>query len=159
MTDNFKGIGEAKAVSVLAAIELGRRRRAEVVKKKLKVASSRDVFEIFQPILGDIQVEEFWILLLNRANYVIAKELVSKGGVAGTVADAKIIFRMAVDKLASSIILCHNHPSGNIKPSPQDVQLTKKLKEAGLLMDITVLDHLIIADTYYYSFADEGQLK
>lgn len=154
----FPGIGEAKAISILAAIELGRRRRLEDGVIKEKITSSNEVFEIFQPKLGDLPFEEFWVLLLNRANKVIGQEMISRGGVSGTVADTKIIFKAALDHLASSIILIHNHPSGNLQPSSQDIQLTNKMKEAGLMMDVAVLDHLIVTDTGYFSFADEGQM-
>ncbi len=158
LTSRFKGIGQAKAISILAAIELGRRRSAEGVEKRKQIGSSKDVFDIFQAKLGDLPHEEFWILHLNRANHVMAKDFISRGGVAGTVADAKIIFHKALQHLSSSIILCHNHPSGNLKPSAQDIQLTVKMKEAGKLLDIAVLDHLIVSDIGYYSFADEGQM-
>jgi DNA repair protein RadC len=152
----FKGIGEAKAVSIIAALELGRRKRETSQQKKEKITCSKDVVEIFQPILGDLVKEEFWILLLNRANIVIGKKRISEGGVAGTVADSKIIFKEAVDKLASSLILSHNHPSGNVKPSDADIKLTKRLKEAGQIFEIPVLDHIIITHNSFYSFADEG---
>lgn len=153
-----KGIGEAKAISIMAALELGRRRKTADILKKPKVTSSNDVFEIFEPLLGDLPHEEFWILLLNRANKIIDKFKISQGGIAGTVIDVKLILKQAIDKLASSIILCHNHPSGNIHPSNSDTDITKKLKDAGQLMDIAVLDHIIVTDKKYYSFADEGNL-
>jgi DNA repair protein RadC len=152
----FKGIGEAKAISIIAALELGRRKRETTQQKKEKITCSKDVVEIFQPLLGDLVKEEFWILLLNRANIVIGKKRISEGGVAGTVADSKIIFKEAVDKLASSLILSHNHPSGNVKPSDADIKLTKRLKEAGQIFEIPVLDHIIITHNSFYSFADEG---
>lgn len=152
----YKGIGQAKAISIVAALELGRRKRESAVQKKEKITCSKDVVEIFQPILGDLVKEEFWILLLNRANVVITKKRISEGGVAGTVADCKIIFKEAVDRLASSIILSHNHPSGNVKPSDADIKLTKRMKEAGQIFDIPVLDHVIITHNSFYSFADEG---
>ena len=153
-----KGIGEAKAITIIAALELGRRRKiADIVEKK-KITSSNDVFNLFQPLLGDIPYEEFWVLFLNRANSIIEKMRISMGGVAGTVIDVKIILKHALEKLASSVILCHNHPSGNIQPSKSDIEISKKLKEAASLMDISVLDHIIIADTRYLSLADEGIL-
>lgn len=151
----FKGIGQAKAISILAALELGKRRRISEVKLKEKITSSADTHEYFQHLV-DLPNEEFWILLLNRANKIIIKQNISKGGISGTVADAKIIFKCALDHLASSLILCHNHPSGNLQPSEADIKLTRKLKEAGNLLDINVLDHVIIGETGYYSFADEG---
>lgn len=154
----IKGIGEAKAISVIAALELGRRRKAIDALTREKITSSRDVIEIFQPILADLPHEEFWALLLNKANKVIEKVRVSQGGVAGTVVDVKIIIKSAVEKLASSIIIAHNHPSGNPKPSDKDISITKKLKEAGNLLDISLLDHIIITDNECYSFADNGNL-
>lgn len=154
----FKGIGEAKAISIVAALELGRRRREVEALSKKKITSSRDVFEIMHGDLSDINFEEFWVLHLNRANKVLKKEKISSGGISGTVADTRLIFKSAIDHLASSMILVHNHPSGNNKPSQQDIQLTKKLVEAGKLMDVAVLDHLIIAENKYFSFADEGMI-
>lgn len=153
----FKGIGEAKAISIVAAIELGKRRRLSEVKMKEKISSSVDIFEHFQHLV-DLPNEEFWILLLNRGNKIITKYNISKGGVSGTVADAKIIFKYTLEHLASSLILCHNHPSGNLQPSEADIKLTKKIKEAGVLLDILVLDHLIVAETGYFSFADQGMI-
>jgi len=154
----FKGIGEAKAVSVIAAMELGRRRKETEVVKRNKITSSKDVFDILNPILIDLPFEEFWLLILNRANLVIKKEMISRGGVSGTVVDTKIIFKAAIENYASSIIICHNHPSGNLKPSEADIRITKNIKEAGKLMEIPLLDHLIVAETGFYSFADEGML-
>jgi DNA repair protein RadC len=152
----IKGIGEAKAISIVAALELGRRRKEEEVIKKTKITSSRDVYDYFKPMLSDLMHEEFWVLLLNRSNIIMKAERVSHGGVSGTVADAKIIFNKALEKLASSVILCHNHPSGNLNPSEADIQLTKKLKEAGKFLETPVLDHIIFTDNGYFSFADEG---
>ena len=153
-----KGIGEAKAITIIAALELGRRRKiADIVEKK-KITTSKDVFNLFQPLLGDMPHEEFWVLFMNRANNIIEKMRISMGGVAGTVIDVKIILKHALEKLASSVILCHNHPSGNVQPSKSDIDISKKLKEAASLMDINVLDHIVIADTRYLSMADEGIL-
>jgi len=152
----FKGIGEAKAVSIIASLELGRRRKSEEVLQKKKVGGSKDAFDVLQLKLEDLPHEEFWILLLNRANKVIDIKLVGRGGVSGTVADSKIIFSFAIETLASGIILAHNHPSGNLKPSNSDIQLTKKIVEAGRIMEVPVLDHIIIGDNDYFSFADEG---
>ncbi len=154
----FKGIGEAKAVSVVAALELGRRRNETEIIKRNKITSSKDVFDILKPILIDLPFEEFWLLILNRANLVIKKEMISRGGVSGTVVDTKIIFKAAIENYASSIIICHNHPSGNLKPSEADIRITKNIKEAGKLMEIPLLDHLIVAENGFYSFADEGML-
>lgn len=154
----FKGIGEAKAISIVAALELGRRRKDDTKPDKPKITSSNDAFEVMAPLLSDLPHEEFWVLLLNRANKVLHKALISRGGITGTVADTRIIYKLAIDYLACSIILCHNHPSGNLTPSSQDFTLTRNLVAAGKTMDIPVLDHLIISDEGYYSFADEGTL-
>jgi len=155
---SYKGIGEAKAVTIIAALELGRRRSeiAEVIKKQ--IGSSRDAFELLKLQYLDLNHEEFWILLLNQANRVQSKQLISRGGRAGTVVDAKLVFESALRNKATAIILSHNHPSGNLKPSDQDRNLTKKLFEAGKLLDIRVLDHLIFSNNAYYSFSDEGLL-
>ena len=153
-----KGIGQAKAIAIIAALELGRRRRETDAEEKPRVSGSRDCFNILKPHLQDLPHEEFWIILLNRANRVIRKHQVSQGGVAGTVADPKIIFKVAIAELASGIILAHNHPSGNLTASQADIELTKKIKEAGKLLEIQVLDHLIVAGQKYFSFADEGML-
>jgi DNA repair protein RadC len=153
-----KGIGQAKAISIIAALELGRRRKYSGADDKARITGSRDCFDILKPHLQDIPHEEFWILLLNRANRLIKKYQISQGGVAGTVADPKIIFKAALAELASGIILAHNHPSGNLTASQADLDLTKKLVEAGKLLEIQVLDHLIVAGQKYFSFADEGIL-
>jgi DNA repair protein RadC len=154
----IKGIGTAKAISVLAALELGKRRKLEEVVKKQKITGSNEVYEIFYPLLVDLPHEEFWILMLNRSNCIIDKYKISQGGIAGTVIDVRLILKTAIDKLASSIILCHNHPSGNLMPSEADQQITKKLNEASQLVDVKVLDHIIIGGAAYYSFLDEGIL-
>jgi DNA repair protein RadC len=152
----FKGIGPAKAITIMAAMELGRRRKESEPDEKPKVITSADAAAIFKPLLSDLPHEEFWVLLLNRNNLMIDKMLVSQGGLSGTVIDVRIILKMALDKLACSIILCHNHPSGNLVPSEADKEITRKIKEAGKHMDIPVLDHLIIANDAYFSFTDEG---
>ena len=154
----FKGVGEAKAISIIAAMELGKRRRGAEVLDKKKIASSRDVFEYFSGILGDNNYEVFYILLLNRANKVIRDIQISEGGFTGTVADPKKIFKIALEYSATSVILCHNHPSGNIQPSDADLKLTQKLKSAGDMLDLAVIDNIIIGDEKYFSFADEGRL-
>jgi DNA repair protein RadC len=152
----FKGIGPAKAITIAAAMELGRRRKESEPDEKPKVITSGDAAAIFKPLLSDLPHEEFWVLLLNRNNLYIDKMMVSQGGLAGTVIDVRIILKMALDKLACSIILCHNHPSGNLLPSEADKDITKKIKEAGKHMDIPVLDHIIIGNGSYFSFADDG---
>lgn len=154
----FKGIGEAKAITIVAAMELGIRRKSSELIKKPKFESSKDVYNYIISDLIDLQHEEFWILLLKRNNTLILKHQISSGGVSGTVVDSKLIFKKAIEELASGIILIHNHPSGNLKPSTEDLRLTKKLKESGTLLDIPILDHLIITDSDYYSFADNSIL-
>lgn len=152
----FKGIGEAKAIKLIAAIELGRRRNTEPQPKAKTVRSSKTAYDILKPAFLDLSHEEFHILALNRANHVIASLCVSKGGIFGTVADGKVIFKTLIDLKACGCILAHNHPSGNLKPSEQDLRLTKKMKEFGALLEISILDHLIFTDSGYLSFQDEG---
>lgn len=152
----FKGIGEAKAITILAALELGRRRRSEETVEIQKITSSNAVFEIMQPIIGELPHEEFWVLYLNNSNKVIYKSQLSKGGMTGTVVDIRLIFKTALEHGAISIILTHNHPSGKLQASDADKDITKKLKVAGDQLDIKVLDHIIITETGYFSFQDEG---
>ncbi|TXH24711.1 MAG: JAB domain-containing protein [Cyclobacteriaceae bacterium] len=152
----IKGIGEAKAITIVAALELGRRRKAQDLDEKPKISSSKDAFDLLQGDLMDLPHEEFWVLLLNRMNQVVKKKRISEGGVSGTVADPKIIYKLALEDLASGVIVAHNHPSGNLKPSQSDIDLTRKLKEAGRFLEVQLLDHLIIANRNYFSFADEG---
>ena len=154
----FKGIGEAKAISIIAALELGKRRRESEALEKPKIATSRDAFEIIQSVLSDLRYEEFWVILLNRSNKVIGKFQVSDGGVAGTVVDPKKLFKLALENNTSYVILSHNHPSGNLKPSEADILLTRKLIEAGKLLELPILDHIIMGEEKYLSFADEGLL-
>ncbi|MFO7933611.1 MAG: DNA repair protein RadC [Bacteroidales bacterium] len=151
-----RGIGPAKATTILAAMEIGRRRAGIHHIEKIPVRSSRTVFDLFHPLLGDLEHEEFWLLMLNRANRVLGRYKVSQGGLAGTVIDTRIILKKALDNLATSIIVCHNHPSGNNQPSDADVKITGKLKKAAEMLEIKLLDHVIIADNSYFSFADEG---
>ena len=151
-----KGIGPTKAICVMAAFELGRRRGGVHQIEKVPVKSSQTVFHLFYPLLGDLEHEEFWLLMLNRANRVLGRFKVSQGGLSGTVIDTRIILKKALDNLASSIVVCHNHPSGNNQPSDADVRITEKLKKASEMLEIKLLDHVIIADKSYFSFADEG---
>lgn len=152
----FKGIGEVKAITIMAALELGRRRKESEPEERPKITTSGDAATIFKPLLSDLPHEEFWVLLLNRNNLVIDKFMVSQGGLAGTIIDVRIILKTALEKLACSMILCHNHPSGNLQPSEADKEITRKIREAGKQMDIPVLDHLIIGNDAYFSFSDEG---
>jgi len=153
-----KGIGQARAITILAALELGRRRNESEVLIRDKIKTSRDAYEIFRSTMGDRPYEEFWIILLNKANKVLQKCNISEGGISGTVVDPKKIFKISLDHHASSIILGHNHPSGVVTPSEADQRITKKIRDAGAMLEVTVLDHLIIGENSYYSFADEGTL-
>lgn len=154
----FKGIGEAKAISIIASMELGRRRRGEEAIELLKITSSKIIFEIMQPILGELPHEEFWIIYLNNSNKVLTKLQLSKGGITGTLVDVRLVFKTALEQGATGLILCHNHPSGALTASDADKQITKKLKLAGESLDIKIIDHLIVTEHQYYSFADEGIL-
>ena len=154
----YNGIGQAKAITIIAALELGRRRRAEEALEKKKITSSSSVFELMQPSIGDLPHEEFHIIYLNNSNKVIDKMQLSKGGITGTLVDVRLALKKALELGATSIILCHNHPSGNLNPSSADKQLTQKLKAAGESLDIKILDHLIVTERSYISFADEGLL-
>lgn len=155
---NFKGIGEAKAISIITALEIGRRRAAQGLIEKPKIICSQDAFLLLQNYMGDSKVEEFWVLYLNQGNFIIRKEQISKGGISQTSVDIRVILKWALEAMATGLILGHNHPSGNLKPSEADKQITRKIKEAGKTMDIEVLDHLIITQKTYFSFADEGML-
>jgi len=152
----FNGIGNAKAIAIVAALELGRRRKGTDKNVRSKITSSNDAYLALLPKMQDLNTEEFWVLMLNRQNEIIELKQISSGGVAGTVVDPKVIFKHALQFLASGIILSHNHPSGNLKPSKADLTITQKLKSAGESLEINVLDHLIIPEQGYYSFADEG---
>ena len=154
----FKGIGEAKAINIIAALELGKRRQLENLLEKPKIGGSNDVFKLMHPIIGDLSHEEFWVLFLNNSNKVLAKLQVSKGGMTATVVDIRLLFKQALELFSVAIIVCHNHPSGKLKPSDADVQLTQKIKNAGNTLDIKLLDHLIIAEKAYFSFADQQLL-
>lgn len=155
---NFKGIGEAKSISIITALELGKRRHFEKSLNELKISSSKNAFLMMQPVLGDLEHEEFWVGYLNNANTVLSKKQISKGGLNSTLVDVRLIFKRALELSAVAIILFHNHPSGKITPSLSDKQLTQKIKIAGNSLDIKVLDHLIITEKTYFSFADEGVL-
>ncbi|AKA34450.1 MAG: JAB domain-containing protein [Muricauda sp.] len=154
----FKGIGEAKAVTIAAALEIGRRRRREAGQQITKIASSGDAFELLQPLIGELEHEEFWILYLNNSNKVVHKGQLSKGGITGTLVDVRLVMKQALELGAVALILAHNHPSGTLVPSKADKTITQKLKSAAQALDIKVLDHLIIAQKAYLSFADEQLL-
>jgi DNA repair protein RadC len=155
----FKGIGEAKAISIISALELGKRRKISEIMEKKQINSSSEAYELFVSLLGDLQHEEFWVLYLNRSNRIIHQLKLSQGGIAGTVIDVRIALKHALEKLATGIILCHNHPSGNIQPSQSDIGLTKTSRDAAKIMDITLHDHLIVSDGNYFSFADEHMIN
>lgn len=154
----IKGIGKAKAVAILAALELGKRRNSADISENQQITSSKDVYNLFHSLLCDLSHEEFWVLYLNRANKIINKYKLSQGGLSGTVIDIRLILKRALEFLASGIIICHNHPSGNINPSENDKKITSKLKIASTQMDIKLLDHIIVCDQSYFSFCDEGIL-
>jgi DNA repair protein RadC len=154
----FKGIGAAKALSIITALELGKRRQLEVALEKPKITSSKDVADAMQPIIGDLEHEEFWVLFLNNSNKVVAKSQICKGGLSATIVDIRLVFKRALELASVAIVVCHNHPSGKLQPSTADAQLTQKIKEAGVTLDIKLLDHLIITEKAYFSFADEGIL-
>ena len=154
----FKGIGKAKALVIIAALELGRRSQNSLVPEKMKLNSSRSVFQLMRPLIGNLDHEEFWILMMNNANKLKQKWRLSKGGITATLVDVRLIYKKALEIGATGIILCHNHPSGNLRPSQSDIILTKKVIKGGRLLDIQIIDHIIVTDQSYYSFADDGSL-
>ncbi|MDR2682378.1 MAG: DNA repair protein RadC [Dysgonamonadaceae bacterium] len=154
----FKGIGEAKAISIVAALELGKRRKAEEVLHRQRILFSKDVYEYFHPLLCDLYYEEFWVLFLNRASKVIDKLKISQGGIASTIVDAKVIYREALLRSATGIVLCHNHPSGHPEPSKEDDEVTVRVQRGLKFLDMYLQDHVIICDGKYYSYADEGRV-
>jgi len=154
----LKGVGVAKAVNIMAALELGRRRKSADITREKKISSSNDVYEIFHSLLADMSHEEFWVLYLNRSNKILSRQRISQGGISGTITDVRLIMKMGIELLASSIIVCHNHPSGNREPSEADIRITGKIKEAAAFFDISLLDHIIVTDSGYHSFADNGNL-
>tara|TARA_R110001632_G_scaffold10408_3_gene38567 strand:- start:288 stop:974 length:687 start_codon:yes stop_codon:yes gene_type:complete len=154
----FKGIGEAKAITIITALELGKRKQQEIPEEISKISSSKQVFTIMQPLLGDLPHEEFWVLYLNNSNKVLSKDQISKGGITATIVDVRLLYKRALEISAVAIIICHNHPSGKTNPSEADKQLTQKIKEGGVSLDIKLLDHLIITEKSYFSFADNGKI-
>ncbi len=155
----FKGIGEAKAITLLACLELGRRRQAENLAEINKITTSKDAYHVLLPMLADLPYEEFWVLYLNKGNSIIKKEKLSSGGIDGTAVDVRMIMKNAIDFLATAIIIAHNHPSGNLKPSEADKKLTDKLLQAGKILEVRLIDHIIVSSNGFYSFADEGILS
>lgn len=154
----FKGVGEAKAISIITALEIGRRRNAQAILERPKISSSQDAFQLLSPQIGDLAIEEFWIMFLNQGNRVLKLEQISRGGITQTAVDIRIIFKKALELMATAIILAHNHPSGNLIASEADKALTRKITEAAKYLDIQVLDHLIVGQKNYLSFADQGMM-
>ena len=154
----FKGIGEAKAISIATALEIGRRKASQEVPEKIQISSSSDLFKVLHPFLGDVQTEEFWAVFLNQSNRIVGKSRLSAGGINQSVVDVRILFKTALENLATGVVIAHNHPSGNLKPSQEDLKITKQISEAGKILNIQMLDHLIITQNSYLSFADENLL-
>ena len=154
----FKGVGEAKAISIITALEIGKRRAAQDFPERPKISTSKDCFLLLHNLIGDAPIEEFWVLYLNQGNFVVKKEQISKGGISQTSVDVRIIMKIALEERATAIVIAHNHPSGSLKPSTADIEITQKIKEAGKILDIQLLDHLILTQKAYFSFADEGML-
>ncbi|MBF8456390.1 DNA repair protein RadC [Kaistella sp. G5-32] len=154
----FKGVGEAKAISIATALEIGRRRASQEVPEKIQINSSSDLFKVLQPFLGDLQTEEFWVVFMNQSNRILGKSKLSSGGINQSVVDVRILFKAALENFATGIVIAHNHPSGNLKPSQEDLKITKQISEGGKILNIQLLDHLIITQNAYLSFADENLL-
>ncbi|KIA87973.1 RadC family protein [Kaistella jeonii] len=154
----FKGIGEAKSISIATALEIGRRRASQEVPEKIQINSSSDLFKVLQPFLGDLQTEEFWVVFMNQSNRILGKSKLSSGGINQSVVDVRILFKAALENFATGIVIAHNHPSGNLKPSQEDLKITKQISEGGKILNIQLLDHLIITQNSYLSFADENLL-
>lgn len=154
----FNGVGKVKAIEIITSLEIGRRKSLQQALKKEKISSSKDAYNILQPIIGDLMVEEFWVIYLSRSNKILSKEKISQGGITGTMVDNRLIFKHAIELNAVSLIISHNHPSGNIQPSNSDIQITHEIKKAGNLLNITLIDHLIVTQTSFFSFADENLL-
>ncbi len=154
----FKGIGEAKAISVAATLEIGRRKASQETPEKTSISSAKDSYNVFSQHLSDLRTEEFWAIFLNQKNQIVYKTQISKGGISGTLVDVRVLFRIALEHFATSIIVAHNHPSGSLKPSLEDIQITKNIKNAGEILNVTLLDHLIIGDNSFFSFAEESLL-
>lgn len=154
----FKGVGEAKAISIAAALEIGRRRATQEVPDRTQITCSKDIFTILSPFLSDLQTEEFWAIFLNQNNRILSKSQLSSGGINQSVVDVRILFKAAIDQFATALVIAHNHPSGNLKASNEDLKITKQIGEAGKILNIQLLDHIIIAQNSYYSFADENLL-
>ncbi|ACU07847.1 DNA repair protein RadC [Flavobacteriaceae bacterium 3519-10] len=154
----FKGVGEAKAISIAVALEIGHRRAAQEIPDRVQITCSRDTYNVLSPYLSDLNTEEFWAIYLNQNNRVIGKSRLSSGGINQSVVDVRILFKSALDHLSTAIVIAHNHPSGNLKPSAEDLKITRQITDAGKILNIQLLDHLIISQNSYFSFADENVL-
>ncbi len=154
----FKGVGEAKAISVATALEIGRRKAAQEVPERVQISCSKDSYNLLQPVLADLQTEQFWVVFLNQNNRIITKMGLTSGGINQSVVDIRVLFKHALDHLATGVIIAHNHPSGNLQPSSHDINITKQIEKAGDLLQIKLLDHIIVAQNSYFSFADQGLL-
>ena len=155
---SIKGIGNTKAVTLMAALELGKRRRLSDASIRGKITSSSDAFDLMKPLVEDLEIEQFWVIFLNNANKVLDKQKISEGGMTATVVDVRMILKKALEMNSTGLILCHNHPSGTLKPSNADQLITDKVKKAAVFMDIQLLDHIIVTDQSYFSFADQGRI-
>ena len=155
---SVKGVGNTKAITLMAALELGRRRRLSEAEVRAEISSSKDAFDLMKPLLEDLEIEQFWVLYLNNANKVLAKLNISQGGMTATVVDVRMLLKKALELNSTGLILCHNHPSGTLHASEADCKLTEKVKVSAKLMDIQLLDHIIVTDQSYFSFADEGMI-
>jgi len=154
----FKGIGEAKAIAVATAMEIGRRKAAQDIPEKTVVVGTKEAYKILLPYLSDLRTEEFWALFLNQKNNLVYKAQISRGGIASTLVDVRVLFKLALEHMAVSIIVAHNHPTGNLKPSEADIKLTNNIKKAGEILNITLLDHLIIGEQDFFSFREQHLL-
>ena len=152
----FKGVGEAKAIAIATALEIGRRKASQELPEKPQIQSAKDVFKILHPLMGDLRTEEFWVLFVNQSNKVLAKEKISQGGISGTIVDIRLVFKTAFEQFATGIFIAHNHPSGSLKPSMEDIKITKQIAEAGKILNIPLIDHVIITQHSFFSFANEN---
>ena len=154
----FKGVGKVKAIEIATALEIGRRRASQEIPEKIKISKSGDIFQVLHPFLADLQTEEFWAIFLNQNNRILHKTRLTSGGISQSLVDVRVLFKLALEHFSTSIVVAHNHPSGNLKPSQEDIRITKQIKDAGKLLNITLIDHIIIAQNSYFSFADEDLL-
>ncbi len=154
----FKGIGEAKAIAIATALEIGRRKYSQEIPDKISISTSQEAYKVFLPHLSDLRTEEFWAVYLNHKNQIVYKSQLSKGGITGTLVDVRVLFKMALEHFATSVIVAHNHPTGNLKPSDADLKITKNIQQAGDLLNIKLIDHLIVGENSFFSFKDQNLL-